>query len=227
MQVVRTYLPLLWYLVITVLFVQLLKTFIDLKFNLHTFYSNEFFVTGPELFTLGWKTMAILAFVIWFIDHRENSVYLLDFSCFQPPDNWRVSADQIVEILRRQNCFSEDAILFQERMLKQSGCGPKTAWPPGILQSMDGKIADRSIEASRKESEIVMYDYVRKVLEKTKTNPKDIDILVVNCSLFAPTPSLCSMIINEFGLRSDVSAYNLSGMVRHPYFHCLSLIMYL
>jgi FAE1/Type III polyketide synthase-like protein len=31
-------------------------------------------------------------------------------------------------------------------------------------------------------------------LKKTGTDPKSIDILVVNCSLFSPTPSLCSMV---------------------------------
>lgn len=40
-------------------------------------------------------------------------------------------------------------------MLKQSGCGPLTAWPPGIVQSLEGKETDRSIEASRKESEVI------------------------------------------------------------------------
>ena len=53
---------------------------------------------------------------------------------------------------------------------------------------------------------------MRNVLKQTKTKPRDISILVINCSLFSPTPSLCSMVVNEFGLRSDVSAYNLSGM---------------
>lgn len=57
-----------------------------------------------------------------------------------------------------------------------------------------------------------MFDCVRNALKKTRTNPKDIDILVVNCSLFAPTPSLCTMIINEFGMRADICSYNLSGM---------------
>lgn len=60
--------------------------------------------------------------------------------------------------------------------------------------------------------QIVMFDCVKRLLESTKTKPKEIDILVVNCSLFSPTPSLCTMIINEFGLRPDVSSYNLSGM---------------
>lgn len=57
-----------------------------------------------------------------------------------------------------------------------------------------------------------MFDCVRDLLKNTGTKPKSIDVLVVNCSLFSPTPSLCSMIINEFGMRPDVSSYNLSGM---------------
>jgi predicted naringenin-chalcone synthase len=40
----------------------------------------------------------------------------------------------------------------------------------------------------------------------------DIDILVVNCSLFCPTPSLSAMIVNHFGMRQDVLSYNLGGM---------------
>ena len=41
--------------------------------------------------------------------------------------------------------------------------------------------------------------------------PKQIGILVVNCSLFNPTPSLASMIINHFKMRSNIISYNLSG----------------
>ena len=57
-----------------------------------------------------------------------------------------------------------------------------------------------------------MFDVVKQVLEKTNTSPKAIDFLVINCSLFSPTPSLCTMVINHFGMRSDISSYNLSGM---------------
>ena len=39
-----------------------------------------------------------------------------------------------------------------------------------------------------------------------------IDILVVNCSLFNPTPSLSAMIINHFKMRSNIVSYNLGGM---------------
>jgi predicted naringenin-chalcone synthase len=39
-----------------------------------------------------------------------------------------------------------------------------------------------------------------------------IDILVVNCSLFNPTPSLSAMIVNHFKMRSNTITYNLGGM---------------
>ena len=64
-------------------------------------------------------------------------------------------------------------------------------------------------EAARSEAEEVIYPLVRDLLAKTNTNPADVDILVINCSLFSPTPSLCSMVVNEFKMRSDVSSYNL------------------
>ena len=38
-----------------------------------------------------------------------------------------------------------------------------------------------------------------------------VDFLVINCSLFSPTPSLCAMACNKFKMRSGVRTYNLSG----------------
>ncbi len=40
-------------------------------------------------------------------------------------------------------------------------------------------------------------------------HPKQIGILVVNCSLFNPTPSLAAMVINHFKMRSNIISYNL------------------
>jgi 3-ketoacyl-CoA synthase len=42
--------------------------------------------------------------------------------------------------------------------------------------------------------------------------PEEIDILVTNCSIYCPTPSLASMLVNKFKLRQDVQAYHLGGM---------------
>ncbi len=57
-----------------------------------------------------------------------------------------------------------------------------------------GVKADTSVKAAREEAEIVIFDVVEQALAQTGTKPKDIDIIIVNCSLFSPTPSLCSMV---------------------------------
>merc|ERR1719223_1601756 len=115
-------------------------------------------------------------------------------------------------MMKNQKCFTEDSLKFMSRLLERSGTGQSTAWPPGIVQCLHDKPTDRSISASRKEAETVIFDIVESALKKAKTHPKEIDILVINCSLFSPTPSLCAMVISKFGLRQDIQSFNLSGM---------------
>lgn len=210
------YLPILWFIVVGILVLQIVLVMYEYRFDLKSFYLNEVSVLQlerPVAFDLGWKTMALLALLIWYIRNKEKPVYVLDFTTFEPPDEWKKSDVEIMQIMKNQGCFTQESLDFLERMLQQSGVGPKTAWPPGIIQCIEpGVSSDRSAEAARNESETVMYDVVGKLLKKTNTDPRDIDILVINCSLFSPTPSLCSMVINQFKMRSDVSSYNLSGM---------------
>jgi hypothetical protein len=73
--------------------------------------------------------MVLLVLLIWYFTHRDN-VYLLDFATFEPPDEWKLSYDQLMEAMRLQNVYTEESLNFMEKMLKQSGTGPRTAWPP-------------------------------------------------------------------------------------------------
>ena len=52
------------------------------------------------------------------------------------------------------------------------------------------------------------------LLASTGIHPKQVGILIVNCSLFNPTPSLSAMVINHFKMRSNIISYNLSGRWR-------------
>lgn len=157
-------------------------------------------------------TFLVLVILGWILT-MNNPIYLLSFATFKAPESWRVSHDQIIEMMRRQGCFTDESIDFMKRLIVRSGTGQNTAWPPGIVQCLeDGKKTDRSIAASRKEAETVIFDIVEKAMKKAKVTPKDIDVLVINCSLFSPTPSLCATVITHFGMRSDILSYNLSGM---------------
>lgn len=170
---------------------------------------SSFDIFGPAVKT----TFALLVLAAWYL-RRQNPVYLLSYATFKAPDSWKVSHKEICEIMRRQKCFTEGSINFMERILERSGTGQATAWPPGIVKCLDDPSlqSDRSIAASRKEAETVIFDVVEKALKQAKVHPREIDILIINCSLFSPTPSLCAMVLSHFGMRSDVVTYNLSGM---------------
>ncbi|KAF9604633.1 hypothetical protein IFM89_008899 [Coptis chinensis] len=68
------------------------------------------------------------------------------------------------------------------------------------------------MEEARKEAKTVLFGAIDELLTKTRVKASDIGILVVNSSLFTPTPSPCSIIINHYNFRINVLSYNLGGM---------------
>lgn len=69
-----------------------------------------------------------------------------------------------------------------------------------------------SMEAARAEAEDVLFGALDSLFEATGVNPKEVGVLVVNCSVFNPTPSLSAMIVNRYKMRGDVRSFNLGGM---------------
>jgi len=224
LNVVNAYTPIFLWVVVAALVVEIATTLPLYGYNLQHLLEGELHLhisfVGSQVLAnkasalpyLGAQFLVVALLFVWNFVQLRNTVYLLDFETFEPPDNWKCSPDQILEAMRRQDCFTEESLQFMGRMVNQSGVGPRTAWPPGIVQSLEGKPTERSTEASREEAKTVIFTIVRELLKKTKINPKDIDILVINCSLFSPTPSLCAMVINEFKMKQGISSYNLSGM---------------
>lgn len=97
-------------------------------------------------------------------------------------------------------------------MLTESRLTKAPASPPFALPASAEEPPNVSITTAREEAETVMFAAVAEVLQKTGFRARDVDVLVTNCSLFCPTPSLAAMVIHRFGMRSDVDAYNLGGM---------------
>jgi 3-ketoacyl-CoA synthase len=69
-----------------------------------------------------------------------------------------------------------------------------------------------NMQNSREESSEIMFPMIRDLLTKCKMDPKDIGAVITNCSLFAPTPSLSSMIVNKFQLPPQIKTFSLGGM---------------
>uniref|UniRef100_A0A2P2JXA6 very-long-chain 3-oxoacyl-CoA synthase n=1 Tax=Rhizophora mucronata TaxID=61149 RepID=A0A2P2JXA6_RHIMU len=104
--------------------------------------------------------------------------------------------------------FSEQSLSFQKKILERSGYGEMTYAPKGLMQTPP----ITSLAESRQETEAVMFGAIDELLTKTKAKTGEIRILVVNSSLFNPSPSLSATIVNHYRLRDDILSYNLGGM---------------
>ncbi|KAK9803411.1 hypothetical protein WJX72_008606 [[Myrmecia] bisecta] len=62
------------------------------------------------------------------------------------------------------------------------------------------------------ETKEVLFTSVRELLQKANVHPSQVDIIVTNCSLHSPTPSMSSLVINHFGMRPDIRSFSLAGM---------------
>ncbi|KAI3803648.1 hypothetical protein L1987_31806 [Smallanthus sonchifolius] len=156
-------------------------------------------------------TAVIFIAVIGFTTYRmtrPRPVYLVDYSCYRPPDHLKVPYQVFMDHSKVHGAFNESSLEFQRKILERSGLGEET-YLPAALHAIP---AVPSMATAREEAEQVMFGALDDLFKSTKVNPKDIGILVVNCSLFNPTPSLSSMIINKYKLRGNIRSFNLSGM---------------
>lgn len=103
---------------------------------------------------------------------------------------------------------NRDIINFLTKVVERSGIGCEASAPSSMHQlPPDGSLIQR-----RKEAEQIVFTIVADILNKHKIDPKSIDVVVTNCTVFCPSPSITAMIINKFGLRNDVKSVHISGM---------------
>jgi len=143
-----------------------------------------------------------------YLASRPTKVYLVDFSCYKPPPALKTSKTACMQRILQSDSFSEESIEFQKKIFERSGIGEE-AYLPDSLTRIPPK---RTLSEARKEAEMLMFGAIDGVLEKRGVNPKNIRILVVNCSLFNPPPSLTSVAVNRYKLRENVKSYSLAGM---------------
>ncbi|KAH9620962.1 hypothetical protein KSS87_014177 [Heliosperma pusillum] len=93
-------------------------------------------------------------------------------------------------------------------MVLTSGFGDATYAPKTYLTITP----DFSLDNARNEAEAAIFTTMESVLANTGVKAEEIGVLVVNCSIFNPVPSLTSMIVNRFKLKEDVKSFSLSGM---------------
>eukprot|EP00475_Leptophrys_vorax_P039118 TRINITY_DN7007_c0_g1_i1.p1 TRINITY_DN7007_c0_g1~~TRINITY_DN7007_c0_g1_i1.p1 ORF type:complete len:526 (-),score=30.66 TRINITY_DN7007_c0_g1_i1:187-1764(-) len=151
--------------------------------------------------------LVLIAAIVYSLT-RPNPIYLVDYSCYRPPDALTITVRNALATARSCGFFDEAALAFQSKVFDRSGLGDRTCLPPCLLTTPPTP----SLAEARSEAEMVIFNILDDLFKKTGVDPKKISALVVNCSLFCPTPSLSAMIVNKYNMRHDVQSYNLGGM---------------
>ncbi|XP_078437454.1 3-ketoacyl-CoA synthase 20-like [Wolffia australiana] len=154
-------------------------------------------------------SLAIVTSVIllWLFP-RRRPVYLIDFACFKPDDSHKCTRETFFRQMMLPGTFTDESLAFQLKMLERSGLGQSTYAPSSLLSEP----INPCMEEARKEAMDAMFSSVEVLLRKTGVGASEIGILIVNCSLFSPSPSLSSMVLNKFAMREGILSYSLGGM---------------
>ncbi|KAF7826240.1 3-ketoacyl-CoA synthase 1 [Senna tora] len=139
---------------------------------------------------------------------RSRPVYLVDFACYKPEKERKISVESFLKMTEETGGFEEETLQFQRKISRRAGLGDETYLPSGITS----RPPRLNMREARGEAEEVMFGALDALFEKTGVLPRDIDIVIVNCSLFNPTPSLSAMIVNHYKLRTNIKSFNLGGM---------------
>ncbi|KAI7729172.1 hypothetical protein M8C21_019675 [Ambrosia artemisiifolia] len=154
----------------------------------------------------GGVILFFIAGVYW--AKRPTRVYLVDFACYKPEDECKIANEAFAKMSEDSGFFEPETLNFQKRIAGRSGLGDDTYLPKGIT----ARPPQLTMKEARAEAELVMFGALDSLFSKTGVRPQEISILIVNCSLFNPTPSLSSMIVNHYKLRPNIMSFNLGGM---------------
>ncbi|KAF7057221.1 hypothetical protein CFC21_064532 [Triticum aestivum] len=150
---------------------------------------------------------AMLRIYSYLIRHPRN-VYLVDYACFRTSYKYRAPKATFLEHAHISPFFGESTTKFIERVIERSGMGEDTLVPPALYYVEP----DCSLDEGRSEAEMVIFSTIDDLLAKTCIALDAIHVLITNCSLFCPVPSIADRIVNGYALRDDIRVINLSGM---------------
>ncbi|CAK7340634.1 unnamed protein product [Dovyalis caffra] len=133
--------------------------------------------------------VALLAIALYLLIDSKN-VYLVDFMCYKAPESQRFPISSFIEHEERLGKFNRKTVELQTKVIERSGIGNETYLPDGIHQ-LPG---DHTLNSTLEEVEMVLFTIVQDLFTKHKIDPKMIDIIITDCSLVCPIPSLATMV---------------------------------
>lgn len=141
---------------------------------------------------------------------RRYPILLLGYSCYQPNPQRRAMQDVCEYLGIRTGLYCDKSQSFMRAIYRKSGVSDESYGPPYLFQPLHQ--LDRKHPLAIQEAEESLFSVVSTLLCKTDVEPHEISVVIVACSMFSPSPSLSSMLVNRFGFAESVKAYTLCGM---------------
>ncbi|KAJ3672128.1 hypothetical protein LUZ60_006849 [Juncus effusus] len=139
----------------------------------------------------------------------SSDCYLIDYVCFKPSSDRKITTEMSGAIVDRNKTLGLSEYKFLLKVIVNSGIGEETYGPRNIIE---GREDSPTFDDAMLEMDEFLNVSVGDLFKKTNISPQDVDVLVVNISMFSPAPSLASRIVQRHKMREDVKTYNLSGM---------------
>lgn len=171
-------------------------------------------VLGTEVQPLLMLSSALLVyglFLLWrLFEQRSNqNCYLVDYACYKPSDDRKLPTNLCGDIVLRNKNLGLSELRFLLKVIVNSGIGEETYGPRSV---MEGREESPTHHDALSEMEDCFVDTLDELFRKTGLSPTEVDALVVNVSMLAPSPSLAAMIVNHYKMREDIKVFNISGM---------------
>lgn len=135
--------------------------------------------------------------------------YMLAYQCYKATDDRKLDTESCVKIILRNKNLGLEEHRFLLTAIVNSGLGEETYGPRNIIA---GREQCPTLVDSISEMDDIFSDTLDGLFLQTGVSPLEIDVLVVNVSLFSPMPSLTSRIVNKYKMREDIKTLNLTGM---------------
>ncbi|KAK1374586.1 3-ketoacyl-CoA synthase [Heracleum sosnowskyi] len=161
-----------------------------------------------DLVQIYWSLCLVIFISTLYNISKPQKIYLVDFACYKAPAELCFSIRTYVERMKFLSGSENQSLDFQLRISERIGLGERTCMPPAIHLNPPNP----TMKALREEAEMVIFSAMDSLFQNSGLNPRDIDVLVVNCSICFSTPSLSAMVINKYKMNASIKSFNILGM---------------
>ncbi|KAI5061756.1 hypothetical protein GOP47_0024261 [Adiantum capillus-veneris] len=138
-----------------------------------------------------------------------HHVFIINYGCFKPPLSWRIPHASFLEHCHLfEGAYEQKSLDFQRKIVDRSGISELSSLPPAFTY-LPPRL---NLPNARYECESVIFGAIDELFSSVDVRLQQIGVLVTNCSVFNPTPSMSSMVIHKYKLPEDVKSYSLGGM---------------